>query len=74
MSNRLKRGKVVAILNTSPSGRVVIEGDAVIVRVLDHGPIPRARVRFADGTVADRFIDLTAQADDPEEYVEQLNK
>lgn len=71
---KLKKGQVVAVLCTGFDGRVRIEGDAVVLRVLDtSGPVPRARVRFADGDVVDRWIDPAAQVDDPELYVAQLN-
>lgn len=67
-----KKGDKVAIINSTLGGRYLVETKkATIIRIIEDGARPYARVRIGMGCV-DRFIDTDAQAD-PEAYVAALN-
>lgn len=64
-------GDQVAVLNSTGSGRFIVEGEAVVLRV-QSADARLYLVQFADGCVCERFVDPAAQLD-PHAYVAALN-
>lgn len=76
MSNPIRKGDTVAVLNCTATGRFIVEGFAVVIKVKRDGKrFAECVVQFHDqpSETFDRQIDKVAQGD-PVAYAEQLNQ